>query len=126
MAVVGLHHVQLACPAGAEDVLRAFYGGLLGLPEIAKPPMLAARGGVWFRVGPQELHCGVEEGFVPARKAHPAFAVDDVDALAEAVAGAGAEVHWDANIPGVRRFHTLDPVGNRVEFQLVRAEESTP
>ena len=126
MGVVGLHHVQLACPAGSEDALRAFYGEVVGLPELAKPPALAARGGVWFAVGPQELHCGVEEAFIPARKAHPALAVDDIVAVAEAVAGRGGEVRWDDDIPGVRRFHTLDPVGNRVEFQLVRTEEDTP
>jgi regulator of ribonuclease activity A len=124
MGVVGLHHVQLACPAGSEDALRAFYGGVVGLPEIPKPPSLAVRGGVWFRVGPHELHCGVEEGFVPARKAHPALAVDDVDAVARAVTRAGGDLGWFDSIPGVRRFHTFDPVGNRVEFQLVRTEEN--
>jgi predicted enzyme related to lactoylglutathione lyase len=126
MGIVGLHHVQLACPAGSEDALRGFYGELVGLPEIPKPAALAVRGGVWFRAGAHELHCGVEDGFVPARKAHPALSADDVDGLAEAITQAGGEVHWDANIPGVRRFHTFDPVGNRVEFQLDRAEEDTP
>lgn len=116
--VKGIHHVQIACPAGSEDALRAFYGGTVGLEEIAKPPALAMRGGVWFKVGDQELHCGVEAGFAPARKAHPAFAVDDIEALAESVAATGVEVAWDEQIPGVRRFHTTDPVGNRVEFQL--------
>ena len=119
MSVVGLHHVQLACPAGSEDALRSFYGGLVGLPEIPKPPVLAARGGVWFRVGGHELHCGVEEPFVPARKAHPAIAVTDVEALAATLGAAGCELTWDTNIPGIRRFHTSDPVGNRVEFQQV-------
>ena len=120
MSVVGLHHVQVSCPAGSEDALRGFYGGVVGLPEIPKPPVLAARGGVWFRVGPEhELHCGVEPGFRPATKAHPAFAVDDLDLLAQLVVGAGGDVAWDDNIPGVRRFHTSDPVGNRVEFQQV-------
>ena len=123
MGVVGLHHVQLACPAGAEDTLRGFYGGVLGLPEIPKPPALAVRGGVWFQVGPHELHCGVEDGFAPARKAHPALAVDDVDNLAQAVARAGGDVHWDESIPGVRRFHTFDPVGNRVELQQTGSGE---
>ena len=85
MTVLGLHHVQIACPAGAEDDLRAFYGGLLGLPEIPKPPALAVRGGVWFRVGPQELHCGVEAGFAPAKKAHPCLLVDDLEAIAGAL-----------------------------------------
>ena len=85
MTVRGLHHVQVSCPAGSEDRLREFYGGVVGLPEVPKPPALATRGGVWFRVGAQELHCGVEDGFRPAAKAHPAFAVDDLDALAAEV-----------------------------------------
>lgn len=117
MTVLGLHHVQIACPAGAEDDLRAFYGGLLGLPEIPKPPALAVRGGVWFRVGAQELHCGVEAGFVPAKKAHPCLLVDDLEAIADRVRTAGGEVRPDENIPGVRRFHTDDPCGNRIEIQ---------
>ncbi|WP_446667068.1 VOC family protein [Flexivirga sp. B27] len=120
--VTGLHHVQIACPAGAEDDLRGFYTGVLGLPEIPKPPALAARGGCWFAVGiHHELHCGVEEPFVPARKAHPCLLVADVDAAADAVAAAGGEVRWDEAIPGMRRFHTDDPCGNRVELQQVRA-----
>ena len=119
MSVTGLHHVQIACPAGSEEALREFYGDAIGLPELPKPPVLAARGGVWFRVGSHELHCGVEEPFVPARKAHPAIAVTDLDALAATLEAAGAELTWDTNLPGVRRFHTADPVGNRVEFQQV-------
>lgn len=115
--VVGLHHVQVACPPQAEDALRAFYGQLLGMPELTKPARLAARGGVWFRAGDQELHCGGEEGFAPARKAHPCFDVRDIEEVARAVTGAGGEVRWDTNIPGLRRFHTDDPVGNRVEIQ---------
>lgn len=117
MGVTGLHHVQIACPPGAEPLLRAFYGEVVGMPELTKPPVLAARGGVWFAAGGQQLHCGVEDGFSPARKAHPCFVVDDLDALAAAVRAAGAEVRWDGTIPGVRRFHTDDPCGNRLEFQ---------
>lgn len=119
MAVVGVHHVQVACPAGTEGLLRSFYGDVLGMPEIPKPAELARRGGVWFRAGDQELHCGVEPGFAPARKAHPCLAVDAIDESAEAVARAGGQVRWDANVDGVRRFHTEDPVGNRLEVQQV-------
>lgn len=119
MSVLGLHHVQIACPAGSEDALRAFYGDVLGLPEITKPPALAVRGGCWFRVGAQELHCGVEEPFRPALKAHPCLLVDDLDAVADRVRAAGGEVRPDARIEGVRRFHTDDPAGNRVEIQQV-------
>ncbi|KGN36479.1 glyoxalase [Knoellia subterranea KCTC 19937] len=114
-----MHHVQIACPAGSEDLLRHFYGVICGMPEIPKPPALAARGGVWFAAGDQELHCGVEEGFAPALKAHPCLAVDDITDVAAAVAGAGGEVRWNNEISGVQRFHTDDPAGNRVEFQQV-------
>lgn len=119
MATVGIHHVQIACPAGSEDALRGFYGTVLGLPEVPKPPVLAARGGAWFAVGDQQLHCGVESPFAPARTAHPCLLVDDVEAVADAVEVAGGPVRWDDAIPGVRRFHTDDPVGNRVEIQQV-------
>jgi catechol 2,3-dioxygenase-like lactoylglutathione lyase family enzyme len=110
-----LHHVQVSCPPGGEDA-RAFYGGVLALPEVPKPPALAARGGVWFRESDVEVHVGVEEPFLPARKAHPAFFVDDVDAVARAAQAAGFAVTWDDNVPEYRRFHTTDGNGNRVEI----------
>jgi catechol 2,3-dioxygenase-like lactoylglutathione lyase family enzyme len=111
-----LHHVQVSCPAGSEYASRAFYGDVLGLAEVAKPPDLAQRGGVWFRGAGYELHVGVDQDFAPARKAHPAFLVDDVDELAAAVEAVGAPVTWDGSFPGFRRFHTHDPHGNRVEI----------
>ena len=114
---MSLHHVQVSGPAGCEDAMRAFYSGVLGMTEVAKPERLRARGGVWFRSGAAELHVGIEDDFRPARKAHPGIAVADVEALARAVAGSGAQVAWDDAIPGLRRFHTADPVGNRLEFQ---------
>ncbi|MEW1954750.1 VOC family protein [Terrabacter sp. NPDC080008] len=112
-----LHHVQISGPVGCEDAMRAFYVGVLGMAEVPKPGRLQARGGVWFRAGAAELHVGIEEGIVPARKAHPGIAVADVDAVARAVEAAGAPVTWDDNIPGLGRFHTADPVGNRLELQ---------
>jgi catechol 2,3-dioxygenase-like lactoylglutathione lyase family enzyme len=116
--ITGIDHVQLAMPRGREDAARSFYAGLLGLTELAKPPVLAVRGGCWFASGAAVLHLGVEEPFAPARKAHPALLVDDLDALAAALAAAGCDcVRADGEIPGVRRFHTSDPFGNRVEFQ---------
>jgi predicted enzyme related to lactoylglutathione lyase len=111
--VSSLHHVQLAIPEGCEEAARRFYGGVLGLTEEAKPEPMLATGGVWFREG---LHLGVERPFAPARKAHPGFAVDDLDAMAARVAAAGGEVVWDDRWPAVRRFHTADPFGNRVEL----------
>lgn len=120
-----LHHVQVSCPPGGEDAARRFYADVLGLREIPKPPLLASRGGTWFAAEDFELHVGVEEPFAPARKAHPAFAVDDVDAYAERVAAAGLPVQWDDAVPGVRRFHTADGNGNRVEIQADRRGADT-
>jgi len=111
-----LHHVQVSCPPGGEDAARALYGEVLGLPEVAKPPVLAARGGCWFRQDGVEVHVGVEQGFTPARKAHPAFLVDDLDAVSERVRRAGLPVAWDDDFPPYRRFHTTDGNGNRVEI----------
>ncbi len=116
--ITGVDHVQLAMPRGREDAARAYYGGLLGMTEQPKPPALAARGGCWFTSGAAVLHLGVEDQFAPARKAHPALLVDDLDRLAAALSAAGyACVRSDDQVPGVRRFHSHDPFGNRVEFQ---------
>ena len=119
--IVGLDHVQVAAPSGCEDEARRFYGALLGLEELEKPPALATRGGVWFRAGSQELHVGVADGFTPATKAHPAFRVSsrgELERLAESLDDAGVEVAWanPAEIPGTERFFTRDPWNNRIEL----------
>jgi len=121
----GLHHVLLAIPAGAEDALRAFYVGVLGMGEVAKPPALAARGGLWVRADHLELHLGVEAEFRPARKAHPGIRVLDLDALADHLATLGVPVEWDESLfPGHRRCYVDDPVGNRLEF--IQRDEEIP
>jgi catechol 2,3-dioxygenase-like lactoylglutathione lyase family enzyme len=124
--VVGVDHVQVAAPHDAEAEARGFYGGLLGLRELAKPPDLAARGGVWFACGAQELHVGIEEPFAPARKAHPALRVEGLEALAERLVGAGVEVRWDAAVPGVARCFVDDPWGNRLELVAAQGARVTP
>jgi catechol 2,3-dioxygenase-like lactoylglutathione lyase family enzyme len=116
--LIELDHVQIAAPPGCEDEARRFFGRLLGLEELEKPEPLRSRGGAWFALGPSELHVGVEEPFTPARKAHPGFRVapTELDDLAERLGAAGAPVEWDDALPGVRRFYTADPWGNRFEL----------
>jgi ribosomal protein S18 acetylase RimI-like enzyme len=112
--IAGVDHVQVAAPPGSEDAARAFYGDLLGLPELDKPERLRARGGAWFAVGDQQLHVGIEEDFAPARKAHPALAVPraaDLDALAGRLVEAGHDVQRDGP-----RIYVADPFGNRLEL----------
>jgi len=117
---VSLHHVQVSCPAGGEDAARSFYGEALGIPEVTKPPVLAARGGCWFRSAGVEVHIGVEQDFRAAAKAHPAFLVSDIDAVAVRLADRGFSVTWDDDFPGYRRFYTADGSGNRVEVLAER------
>ncbi|MEX0852603.1 MAG: VOC family protein [Bauldia sp.] len=116
MPLAGLDHVQLAMPAGKEDAARRFYRDLLGLVELPKPANLAARGGVWFALGGQQLHLGVEQDFRPAKKAHPAFWVTDLAALRRHVIAAGETPIDDDALPGYDRFYLHDPFGNRLEF----------
>lgn len=112
----GLHHMQLAMPRGEEEAARGFFVGILGLTEIDKPPVLAARGGAWFRGGGLELHLGVEDDFRPARKGHPGVLVTDLDEVVRRLREAGQDVTWDGDFPGFRRVYAHDPFGNRLEF----------
>ncbi|HIV57953.1 MAG TPA: VOC family protein [Candidatus Stackebrandtia faecavium] len=140
-----IHHVQLTCPVGTETAVREFYTGVLQLQEIAKPPLLAQRGGCWFVGAEQsrlEIHIGVADPFVPATKGHPGLICDDkqdLDALVARLESAGCPVTWDdalseatmsvTHADGVRRPHTTgmwrfyvnDPHGNRLEFLAPRA-----
>jgi catechol 2,3-dioxygenase-like lactoylglutathione lyase family enzyme len=119
-----LHHVQVSCPAGGEDAARSFWVGALGLTEVEKPAPLRTRGGCWFRSYDEqgavsaEIHVGVEASFRPARKAHPALVVDDLDAVAASLRDGGHPVDLTERetFPGYQRLHTADPHGNRVEI----------
>jgi catechol 2,3-dioxygenase-like lactoylglutathione lyase family enzyme len=118
VGLVGLDHVQIAAPPGCEAEARQFFGEVLGLVEIEKPAGVRASGGAWFELGSQQLHVGIEQAFSPARKAHPALRVlpGTLEPLAERLIASGSPVHWDQKLPGIRRFFTEDPWGNRIEL----------
>ena len=116
MAILAIEHVQLAMPPGREGEARAFYAGLLGIPEVPKPPELAKRGGAWFENGAVKIHLGVESEFRPARKAHPALLVRDLRGLVLRLREAGVDVVDDEPLPGYDRVFTTDPFGNRLEL----------
>lgn len=120
--LTGLDHVQLAAPANCEDAARAFFGDLLGMTELPKPANLAKRGGVWFQCGAQQLHIGVQADFVAAAKAHPAFAIQNLDALRTHLIQNGVTVIDDEPLAGADRFYVQDPFGNRLEFLERTAE----
>jgi catechol 2,3-dioxygenase-like lactoylglutathione lyase family enzyme len=116
MAIKSLDHVQLAMPPGRETDARAFYEGLLDIPEVRKPENLAKRGGCWFERGKLKIHLGVEEEFRPARKAHPALLVEDLASLAEKLARAGHPPRKEEPLAGYNRLYVDDPFGNRIEL----------
>jgi catechol 2,3-dioxygenase-like lactoylglutathione lyase family enzyme len=120
MQILGIDHVQLAMPAGEEDKARAFYVGVLGIPEVQKPAALAERGGAWFQQGQVKIHLGVEGDFRPARKAHPALLVQDLGALVRRLGEAGVQVVDDELLPGYARVYVSDPFGNRLELMEER------
>ena len=121
MTVLAIDHVQLAMPPGREQAARDFYTGLLGIPEKAKPSVLAARGGAWFESGAVRVHLGVEPDFRPAKKAHPGLLVDDLQALVERLRQAGVKLTPDEALAGPPRYFAEDPFGNRIELvQQVR------
>ena len=116
MRVLALDHVQLAMPAGREGEARAFYEGVLGIPEVRKPPNLARRGGCWFERGKLKIHLGVDTDFRAARKAHPALLVEDLPGLKAAIEAAGIPLKTDEPLAGYERIYVEDPFGNRIEL----------
>lgn len=111
-----IEHVQLAMPSGGEPLARTFYADLLGLPEVPKPPHLAARGGCWFEDGDLKIHLGVEAEFRPAKKAHPALLVEDLPGLVARLRAAGIDLRDDEPLEGYDRVYASDPFGNRLEL----------
>ena len=118
---VGIDHVQVAIPVGSEDLARSFYADVLGLHEVPKPPVMAARGGAWFESGEVRVHVGAEDPFVPARKAHPALAMHG---LTDFIAASRLDATWNDEIAGVVRCHVFDPFGNRIELVEAGASDT--
>lgn len=111
-----IDHVQLAAPKGCEEKAREFFSGILGLEEVEKPEELKKRGGVWFEFASFQLHIGVEESFSPAKKAHPAFVVENIEALKTHLQERDVQFTEDDNLPGANRIYVNDPFGNRLEI----------
>ena len=111
-----IDHVQLAAPKGSEELARQFFKDILGFEEMEKPEELKKRGGVWFQFGSYQVHIGIEEPFSPAKKAHPAFEVENMEALKNHLTANGVEVIEDNHLPGAERVYIFDPFGNRIEL----------
>ena len=116
MPILDIDHVQVAIPVAGEERARAFYSGILGFREIEKPRQMAERKSIWFVAGTVNLHLGIEPNFTPAKRAHPAFVVEGLDAILAACDSAGISSKPDTSFNGLRRVHVFDPFGNRLEL----------
>ena len=116
MPILSLDHVQIAIPIGGETRARDFYTGILGLTEVEKPAEMAGRNSIWFVAGPVNLHVGIEPDFHPAKRAHPALVVNDLDDIVAACERAGHSAKPDTSFNNFRRVHVFDPFGNRLEL----------
>ena len=108
-----LYHIQISIPPGAETAAREFYGGVLGLPELAKPDAVRPKY-FWYAIADIELHIGSEEGQVPSER-HPAFEVENLDSLRSYLETRGVTTRDAVTLPAGRRFFFYDPFGNRIE-----------
>jgi catechol 2,3-dioxygenase-like lactoylglutathione lyase family enzyme len=111
-----LHHLQIAMPEGGEEMARHFYRDLLGIPEVEKPENLRKRGGCWFECGNLRIHLGIEKDFRSARKAHPAFLVEDLAELVTQLRAANVMIAEEEPLEGFQRVYVADPFGNRIEM----------
>jgi glyoxylase I family protein len=112
--VADLHHVSL----NVTDPERAlgFYRDVLGLATLPRPDFSFR--GAWLDAGNgRQIHL-IEGEVPPNRGQHVAFLVDDVDAVVEALRGAGVEVANPKQVgdTAIRQTFALDPDGNLVEF----------
>ncbi|MFD1778540.1 VOC family protein [Fredinandcohnia salidurans] len=114
--IKAIDHIQLAAPKGSEDQARHFYSTILGCKEVEKPEALRKNGGVWFAFGTVQIHIGIEDPFGPTKKAHPAFEIENLDALKQHLQTNNVVIIDDNNLPGANRFYAHDPFGNRLEF----------
>jgi catechol 2,3-dioxygenase-like lactoylglutathione lyase family enzyme len=118
--ITAIDHVQLAMPVGGESDAVAFYETILGARQVPKPDDLAQRGGCWFETASVKVHLGVEPDFRPARKAHPAFIVDNLDELVQTLTTSGHRLEKAEALQGHDRIYVDDPFGNRIELLQVR------
>lgn len=115
--ILGLHHVQITIPKGAEEEGKRFYCGILGLEEIDKPITLKGRGGFWLKVGDKDVHIGTEDGVDRAKsKVHLAYLVQDLTHWRKVLEENNIPMLESIPLPGYNRFEFRDPFGNRVEM----------
>ena len=110
-----LDHIMLCIPEGTEEEAKAFYGGVLNLPELKDLGYPLPNGAIWFQMGDIQLHIRAEAATETSQR-HPAFIVDDLESARELLESNGITIKNDSPIPDRKRFSFRDPFGNRIEL----------
>jgi catechol 2,3-dioxygenase-like lactoylglutathione lyase family enzyme len=112
---VRFDHLLLSIPLGASQVAQAFYGDLLGLPELPGPH---PSGALWFQAGDVQLHLREEATSAAAAPSnrHPAFEVAHLSQVRAWLMEQGVAIEAASPIDGRQRFFFRDPFGNRIEL----------
>lgn len=115
--IKALHHLLITIPTGAEIEAKEFYCSLLELSEVTKPSTLVENGGFWLTIGDVQIHVGIQDGIERrSLKSHFCLLCDNLAHWRSRLHAKGIETIDNTPIPGMRRFMTRDPFGNRLEF----------
>ncbi len=119
-AITGYHH--LAICVHDIDEARRFYGDVLSLEELERPPEIAGKfRSAWYRIGASELHVVENPAFQPLDSPlapHIAVATSDIHALTAQIADRGGKFSFGPGPgpDGTLRAVIEDPTGNALEI----------
>lgn len=119
MKVTRFQHVSINANGTSLDEMIAFYGGLLGLGDKARPEIPGVPGH-WHTVGDQELHlvgAPPTGNDIDPTGHHFCVTVEDLDAAVAELEERGIDYVRDVQGPGTVQIWISDPAGNTVELQ---------
>jgi len=120
-----LHHVSIVVTD--LNAAKAFYGGVLGLHELPRPPF--DFDGAWYELGNRQLHLIVHPPGrtlrgtrdVDARDGHFAVRVANYDETLAYLRARGVPARESRqNVTPWAQIHVTDPDGNVIEFNVER------
>ena len=109
-----LQHVGITVPPDAIEDARAFYGGVLELPELVASERALVYG--LGRAGELELHVIAGEPADAQASHHFALEAADLSVPRGVLEAAGHAVEDARQLGGRERFFVRDPFGNLIEF----------
>jgi catechol 2,3-dioxygenase-like lactoylglutathione lyase family enzyme len=118
IGITEVSHVNVTVPKELEQATKHFYGQLLGLKQVPKPPGPRQFIGAWYQIGATQLHLSIEnDPQNSASKRHVCYYVENLEVAAQGLRGAGFEIiHDPDDTDESQRFFVRDPGGNMIEI----------